>query len=283
MSLFIMKKFNAFEAYLRKHFKAESLKFDEIKSVHDIDHDAFFAYYLKILLETLDDLKRKSKPEVSDSVNRKLKPGTRSSVPYPKDGLAAIKSGTIPELNLYNLIKDTINGAISGFYKAIQVNKDLLKALEDVNTDEIKLDELYKILTNPVSNVTLPIKISPEFDIKLYLKETDAKFIYPEVRTHIQWMHENIVVPLLERGSLHFDDALIQYGILPLMYTDTYIAGNLVFAFNNGYGVGLRFYEQQKYDEAIEYIQSMCEFDRELNYYRYNDHQLVLIIKTPSR
>ena len=282
MSSFIDRKFNSFEAFLRKHFKEECLKFDAFQRVYEIDHDAFYAFYLKILLEKLENLKQKSKPEVSESVGRKLRPGTRSSIPYPKRGLAAIKSGTIPELNLHEMIKDSLEAAINAFYGAIHKDKDLIKKLEESNTDTIKLEELYSIITNPKSDVIIPDRVYPKFDIKYYLKEPDAKFIYPEIRKNIKKLHEDVVVALLTRSELEFKDAMVQYGILPVMYTDAYIPDNRIFDFNNGNGVGLRFNDAEKFNIAKAYVMVMCEYYTDLDYIDYPDMQLLLIIRNSS-
>jgi len=282
MSNFVDKKFNSFESYLRKNFKSECKKFEEFSRVFAVDYNAFFAFYLKILLEKLENIKQKSKPAVSESVPRKLRPGTRSSIPYPKDGLAAIKSGTIPDLNLHEMIKNSLKVAIDEFYSAIHKDKDLIKELEEKDTDVVKLDELYNIVTKPKDNVIIPTVISKPFNILDYLKEDDAKFIYPEIRQHMEAIHNDVVVVLLTKEGITFEDAIIQYGILPVMYTDPYIPKKYIFDFNNGYGVGLRISDPEKYEILMAYVLVFCELHSEYEYKRFDDQQLVLIVKHTS-
>ncbi len=279
MSVFINKKFNSFESYLRKHFKEECTKFEEFSRVYEIDHDAFFAFYLKILLENLENIKRKSKPEVSSSVARKLRPGTRSSIPFPKDGLAAIKSGTIPNLDLYSMVAESLNSAIDSFYNSIHKDKDLIKNLEEVDTNMVKLDELYAITTTPKSNVVLPEVISKKFNILDYLKEEDAKFIYPEIRKNMEYMHNSVVTFLLTQEGLSFEDAIIQYGILPvIMYNVPYIPNKYLFKFNSGNGVGLRVSDPEKFNLICEYMEEYHVLHPQFVYEINEEQQLLIIV-----
>ena len=280
MSRFVDKKFSSFESYLRKHFKEECEKFNDFSRVYAIDHDAFFAFYLKILLEKLENIKKEAYPTVSAAVDRKLEPGTRSSIPYPKDGLAAMKSGTIPELNLHAMVKETLSYAIDTFYKAVSKDKDLIKELEEVDTDTVPLQELYTVLTTPKDNVLIPNVVSIPFNILDYLKEDDAKFIYPQIRENMKAFHENVVVTLINNSpDVSMEDIVIQYGILPVMYTDPYIPEGFIKDFNNGNGVGIRVSDKNKYHTLQSRTYAFCIMYPEYKSTFLDDQQLVIIAK----
>ena len=278
MSNFIDKKFNSFESYLRKNFKEECGKFDQFSKVYQVDHNAFFSFYLKILLENLEKIKKDAYPTVSEAVDRKLRPGTRSSIPYPKDGLAAMKSGTIPDLNLHEMVKETLDYAIEAFYGAIHKDKDLIKELEELNTDTVTLNELYTLLTSPNDNVIVSRYVSIPFNILDYLKEDDAKFIYPEVRENMKQFHENVTTQLVGE-DIDITDIMIQYGILPAMYTDPYIPNEFIFDFNLGNGAGLRISDPEKYVILVDKVIAFCGDHAEYTYKTFDDQQLVIIVK----
>lgn len=290
MSSFIIKRFNNFEKHLRSNYEDETLKNttfnNNIRAKADIK--PFMVFFLKDLLNHLEDLKRESEPKVSKPVERKMMPGRRTSIPFPKDGLSSIKAGVMPSLDLKVMIEERIENAINDFYNALSIDMSLSQKLINASktNGEITLDVLNSINSNPVEEVVNTNHSHLKFDIRDYLRELDASFIFYEIRKNIKYIHDNIVSVIYENLKEKYEEKItgdffsILNGIIPVI-NRSLIPVFLIDNFYSGNAVELKFPDEDIKDEVYYDLLYNEELIRKLPLCRlYNnvDHCSIIII-----
>ena len=251
----LKRRFAKFEEYIRLNYKDVTTSNRLFNEVLSTDREIFLVYFLKILLEHMSKLKNTSSPKVNPSDKEKAKIGCRSSIPYPKGGVAKIKNGKLPILDLKEMVNSLLPNAIQEFYKCLRNDNKLRSTLEKLNSKpgELSLEELrssIKVVARNERIFVSPVPFS-RFDIREYLKESDAKFIYPEIRKNIEIVHNDIVQPLWEAYS---NELFINMGILPIDAAPPEIPLKYLKLFYTGKAVSLGFYSTESLTNVINSI-----------------------------
>lgn len=242
-SAFIDNKFNIFEKYLRDNYKDTTVNSSLYVGISSAEKQAFMVYFLKNLLNHLNELRTEAEPYEGEDPGITPVKGKRSSVPIPKGGVYSIKSGKLPELNLKNMVDERLPQAIKDFLSSVDINGNMISDLinADNKNGELTLDDLNSITTEYKSS-TVNKPLWEEFDIRNYLHESEAVFIFDRIRTMIRRVHFDIVLPLCRnyQTSDGSSEITVKNGIISVVSQGSGIPDFFREYFMNGEAVELR-------------------------------------------